>query len=48
MSVLLPWARTGSSKEDHSPGPERKQVIEGRRADCYTGGMSITLYIKNG
>lgn len=38
----------GVKKEDHSPGPERKRVFEGGRADCYTGGMSITLYIKNG
>jgi hypothetical protein len=35
-------------KEDHSPGPERKRGFEGVQGDCYTGGMSITLYIKNG
>jgi len=35
-------------EEEHSPGPERKQGIEGGREDCYTERMSITVYIKNG
>jgi hypothetical protein len=48
MRGTAPVGAVGITKEDHSPGPERKRGIEGVRTDCYTERMSITVYIKNG